>query len=130
MVTGLFVPTAVVANDPAAPPVFRVNASPRTAPTSVAPPTFSDAESVLSYTLSMPVMPVTVSGAFVAVVEDVPSVRGAWHADRLTQVVSNLVGNAVAHGVGPVRLRVRRASQLAVLEVRNGGWVLVNENPL
>lgn len=54
-------------------------------------------------------------------VEDVPSVCGAWDSDRLTQVVSNLIGNAIAHGVGPVRVRVHRASELAVLEVRNGG---------
>ena len=50
-----------------------------------------------------------------------PEVRGSWDPDRLAQVVSNLVANALIHGVGPVDVRVRSANGVATLEVHNGG---------
>jgi signal transduction histidine kinase len=50
-----------------------------------------------------------------------PEVRGAWDPDRLAQVVSNLVANALIHGIGPVDVRVRGADGVATLEVHNGG---------
>ena len=58
--------------------------------------------------------------ADIAVYSDEP-IHGAWDPDRLAQVVSNLVGNAIAHGWGRVDVRVRRVASDAVLEVRNDG---------
>lgn len=52
-----------------------------------------------------------------------PCVTGEWDADRLAQVVSNLVGNALVHGAPdrPVRVRLRARDGEAFLEVRNVG---------
>ena len=50
-----------------------------------------------------------------------PEVCGSWYSDWLAQVVSNLVANALIHGVGPVDVRVRSANGVATLEVHNGG---------
>ena len=47
---------------------------------------------------------------------------GEWDADRLAQVVSNLVGNAIQHGEGtPITLRVREEGDGVTLAVHNGG---------
>jgi phosphoserine phosphatase RsbU/P len=46
---------------------------------------------------------------------------GHWDPDRLSQVVSNLVTNAIHHGQGAVDVRVRRTEASAALEVRNDG---------
>lgn len=49
---------------------------------------------------------------------------GEWDPDRLTQVVSNLVGNALQHGktAAPVRVRVDgRSEEEVVLSVHNDG---------
>jgi signal transduction histidine kinase len=46
-------------------------------------------------------------------------VLGAWDPDRLAQLISNLVGNAIVHGVGPVAIRVRGDDELALLQVHN-----------
>jgi len=48
-------------------------------------------------------------------------ISGAWDPDRLAQVISNLVANALLHGTGRVEVRVRRTAGEAVLEVQNGG---------
>jgi signal transduction histidine kinase len=48
-------------------------------------------------------------------------IPGAWDPDRLAQVASNLVGNAIVHGTGPVEVRVRRSGSDAILEVHNDG---------
>jgi CHASE3 domain sensor protein len=53
--------------------------------------------------------------------DGVPSALGHWDPDRVGQVISNLVGNAIAHGTGPVDVRVRSTGGAALLEVRNGG---------
>ena len=58
--------------------------------------------------------------AEIAVYSD-ESIHGAWDPDRLAQVVSNLIGNAIAHGWGRVDVRVRRTVSAAILEVRNDG---------
>ena len=48
--------------------------------------------------------------------------RGEWDPDRLTQVVSNLVGNAVQHGSGsPVTLTAHGDGDAVTLAVHNGG---------
>jgi PAS domain S-box-containing protein len=44
---------------------------------------------------------------------------GVWDVDRISQVVSNLVGNAVQHGVDPVRVKVHREGDELVLVVNN-----------
>jgi signal transduction histidine kinase len=48
-------------------------------------------------------------------------IRGTWDPDRLAQVISNLVANAILHGVGPVAVRVWNGGASAKLEVHNGG---------
>ena len=49
--------------------------------------------------------------------------RGHWDHDRLAQLASNLVGNALQHSPpgSPVRVTVRDEGAVAVLEVNNGG---------
>lgn len=48
-------------------------------------------------------------------------ISGAWDPDRLAQVASNLIGNAIVHGTGRVEVSVRGNDEEAVLEVWNGG---------
>ncbi len=48
-------------------------------------------------------------------------VVGHWDAGRLARVVSNLVGNALDHGEGPVRVALRDAGDAVELDVRNRG---------
>jgi signal transduction histidine kinase len=48
--------------------------------------------------------------------------RGEWDADRLEQVVSNLLGNAIQHGHGtPITLTGREQGNSVTLTVHNGG---------
>lgn len=48
--------------------------------------------------------------------------RGEWDGDRLTQVVCNLIGNAIQHGGGtPVTLRAHEDGDSVTLAVHNGG---------
>ena len=47
--------------------------------------------------------------------------RGEWDADRVEQVVSNLVANAVTHGTGPVRVTARDDGDEVVTTVHNDG---------
>jgi signal transduction histidine kinase len=55
-------------------------------------------------------------------VQGAPEISGEWDADRLAQMVSNLVGNAIQHGAGtPVEVQVSNGGATAVLEVHNGG---------
>jgi signal transduction histidine kinase len=48
-------------------------------------------------------------------------ISGSWDPDRLAQVASNLIGNAISHGAGRVDVSVRRSGDEAILEVQNGG---------
>ena len=49
-------------------------------------------------------------------------IRGDWDADRMAQVISNLVANAISHGAGaPVDVQVKGGEAAAILEVHNGG---------
>ena len=48
--------------------------------------------------------------------------RGEWDADRLAQVVSNLVANAIQHGNGtPITLTGQEQGNMVTLTVHNGG---------
>jgi signal transduction histidine kinase len=48
--------------------------------------------------------------------------RGEWDVDRLTQVVSNLVANAIQHGTGtPVTISGQEEGDWVTLAVHNGG---------
>ena len=48
--------------------------------------------------------------------------RGEWDTDRLAQVVSNLIGNAIQHGGGsPVTLTAHGDGESVTLVVHNGG---------
>lgn len=57
------------------------------------------------------------------VVEATGDLEGQWDPDRLAQVVSNLVGNAIAHGApeGPVRVTARGEGDVVELAVCNPG---------
>jgi signal transduction histidine kinase len=47
---------------------------------------------------------------------------GDWDVDRMAQVLSNLLGNAIQHGGGtPVRLSARQDGDRVALAVHNGG---------
>ena len=46
---------------------------------------------------------------------------GAWDPERVAQVVSNLVGNAIAHGADPVRVTLAEEDAAVRLVVENGG---------
>ena len=54
--------------------------------------------------------------------------RGQWDADRLAQVVSNLVGNAIQHGSGtPITLSAQEHRDSVTLSVNNGGTPIPSE---
>jgi signal transduction histidine kinase len=57
---------------------------------------------------------------------------GTWDGDRLAQLASNLIGNALAHGQAGavVRVRVDGRSDLVVLEIENAGAVPPDLLPL
>ena len=46
---------------------------------------------------------------------------GLWDPERVAQVASNLVGNAIVHGVGPVQVLLDGAPSSVTLQVRNQG---------
>jgi signal transduction histidine kinase len=56
-------------------------------------------------------------------VETAGNLSGAWDADRLTQALTNLVGNAVQHGASakPVRVSARGLADTVMLSVHNEG---------
>jgi PAS domain S-box-containing protein len=51
--------------------------------------------------------------------------KGLWDGNRISQALSNLVGNAVKHGAPgtPIALRVRTESDHAIVEVHNHGSI-------
>lgn len=61
----------------------------------------------------------------IIVEEDGGSTHGTWDEQRLGQILSNLLGNALRHGdrQAPVRVRLLGASAELVLEVENGGAI-------
>src|SRR5207237_9932568 len=52
---------------------------------------------------------------------------GDWDPDRIAQVISNLVGNAVQHSEGDVEVTLRGASDFRVLQTRNRGTPIPRE---
>jgi PAS domain S-box-containing protein len=50
--------------------------------------------------------------------------RGEWDPDRVEQVISNPVGNAVAHGTGPVCITARDEGDDVVTTVHNHGMAI------
>ena len=54
--------------------------------------------------------------------------RGQWDADRLSQLVSNLVANAIQHGEGtPITVRAQDEGDSVTLAVHNGGPPIPSE---
>ncbi|MFM0051464.1 sensor histidine kinase [Caballeronia grimmiae] len=55
---------------------------------------------------------------------------GVWDRDRLRQVVTNLVGNAIGHGAAdsPVTVRSARSGESVLLEVHNLGAPIASEH--
>jgi signal transduction histidine kinase len=55
--------------------------------------------------------------------------QGEWDCDRMAQVLSNLVGNAVQHSPAdaPVRISLRAEGEELVLDVHNGGAPIAPE---
>jgi signal transduction histidine kinase len=68
--------------------------------------------------------------AGVALVVDAPeSVLGRWDRQRLDQIVSNLVSNAIKFGAGePVEIRLRAQDGVATLTVRDHGIGIAAED--
>jgi PAS domain S-box-containing protein len=62
---------------------------------------------------------------------DSPSPVGMWDSHRVTQALSNLVGNAVKHGVPgkPIEVRVSSDSGHAIVEVHNEGVIPSEQLP-
>lgn len=56
--------------------------------------------------------------------------RGMWDCARLTQAITNLVGNAVQHGAktSPVTVEARGSAHEVVISVRNQGEVIPKES--
>lgn len=56
--------------------------------------------------------------------------EGVWDADRMAQVLSNLVGNALEHGAAdvPVRLKCIDLDGVQVLEVHNAGATIPSQH--
>jgi signal transduction histidine kinase len=54
---------------------------------------------------------------------DGTDLRGEWDGDRLSQVVSNLIANALEHGGDPIEVVGRADGERVVLEVRNQGEI-------
>jgi PAS domain S-box-containing protein len=52
---------------------------------------------------------------------------GDWDPDRMAQVISNLVGNAVQHSEGDVEVTLRGESDFVVLETHNRGTPIPRE---
>jgi signal transduction histidine kinase len=64
----------------------------------------------------------------IVVEEDGGSTQGCWDEQRLGQILSNLIGNALRHGdkQEAVRVRVLGAGPGLVIEVQNGGVIAPN----
>ena len=56
--------------------------------------------------------------------------RGSWDCDRLSQALTNLVGNAVQHGSkdAPIEVAARGTADEVAISVRNRGRVIPAEN--
>lgn len=66
-------------------------------------------------------------------VEPIGDLVGWWDGDRLSQLVSNLLGNALAHGAKevPIILRIDgRVPSRVVMEVHNGGCIPADVLPV
>jgi len=53
--------------------------------------------------------------------EAVGDLRGEWDPDRVEQVLSNLLGNAITHGAGPIHVTIRDQGDEVVTTVHNDG---------
>lgn len=54
-------------------------------------------------------------------VESGGGLTGVWDPDRLQQAVSNLVGNAIEHGAGPILVRLVGSERDVAIAVHNHG---------
>jgi PAS domain S-box-containing protein len=58
--------------------------------------------------------------------EGTGDLRGEWDPDRIEQVISNLVGNAIKHGADPVTLTSRAEADHVVTAVHNQGLPILD----
>lgn len=49
------------------------------------------------------------------------NLAGAWDRDRMEQVLSNLLGNAIEHGADPIRVVAHGEADVVILSVHNRG---------
>lgn len=56
-------------------------------------------------------------------IETEGALRGVWDERRIAQILTNLVGNALKHGSGDVRVRARGSADGLRLEVENPGTI-------
>ncbi|MBA3453980.1 MAG: PAS domain-containing sensor histidine kinase [Deltaproteobacteria bacterium] len=56
--------------------------------------------------------------------EGAGDLRGEWDPQRVQQVLSNLVGNAVAHGSGAIRVTASDAGEAVIVTVHNHGTTI------
>ena len=55
--------------------------------------------------------------------------HGRWDADRIAQIISNLVANAVRHGADPVVVEPQDLGDHVIIEVRNHGHIPAEAMP-
>ena len=55
--------------------------------------------------------------------------RGEWDADRIAQIISILVANAVRHGADPIVVEPQDRGEHVVIEVRSGGFIPAEAMP-
>jgi signal transduction histidine kinase len=53
--------------------------------------------------------------------EAVGELRGQWDRERIEQVLSNLLGNAIKHGIGPITVMARDEGAVVVTTIHNRG---------
>lgn len=59
--------------------------------------------------------------------ETTGDLTGEWDANRVEQLLSNLIGNAVQHGADPISIAMRDAGDIVILTIHNQGRPIPGE---